>query len=75
MIILCNIRTDMAYEAHKSAFDKNGGKIDGVIYEEYVHNTITAYKIEILNEKGEKATGGIEARHVWGAWELFVDKR
>lgn len=47
----------MAYEAHKSAFDKNGGKIDGVIYEEYVHNTITAYKIEILNEKGEKATG------------------
>ena len=59
-----NIRTDMAYEAHKTACDKVGGQIDGVIYEEYSHQSISASKIEILNEKGEKTTGKQRGKYI-----------
>lgn len=59
-----NIRTDMAYEAHKTACAKSGGKIDGVIFTEYPHPTIYASKIEILNELGERETGKPQGTYI-----------
>lgn len=52
-----NIRTDMAYEAHKTACEQSGGRVDGVIFEEYSYCGINASRVEILNEHGERATG------------------
>ena len=50
-----NIRTDMAYEAHRTASAK--GDVKGVKYDTYAEKGICASKIEILNRDGEKATG------------------
>ncbi|MBQ9940501.1 MAG: GPR endopeptidase [Clostridia bacterium] len=52
-----NIRTDMAYEAHRTALQTAGGNVEGVNYEEYNDTNISASKIEILNGTGEKSTG------------------
>ncbi len=49
------IRTDLAYEAHETAAQR--GKLDGVKLSEYDSPGITATKIEILNDSGERLTG------------------
>lgn len=54
----------MAYEAHQAACKKTGGKIDGVFYEEYSHQSIQASKIEILNKIGEKETGKPKGKYI-----------
>lgn len=59
-----DIRTDMAYEAHQNAMRIHKGDIDGVKIEKYSGCDISATKIEILNEMGEKTTGKPRGKYI-----------